>query len=115
MKNFSIFGKSIKGRFRSKYLLIKMSERTIPLLLAKKKFFLNGMMSKIVNVYHPYKDKGSRAALAFNATVIIHFRKVFKRTEKQLIIDRIITKMMVKPVEEYPKRKKIATHRGFLK
>ena len=64
-------------------------------------------IQNFVELYHPDKATSSRAVYMFNDIVISHFRKVLKRRQKQVTIDRFFTKRNEEPVLTSPPPKRL--------
>ena len=60
-----------------------------------------------MELYHPDKAASSRAVYMFNDVVISHFRKVLKRRQKQVTLDRFFTKRKEQPVTTSPQPKRL--------
>ena len=65
-------------------------------------------LQNFVELYHPDKAGSSRAMYAFNDIVISHFRKVLKRRQKQVTLDKFFAKRKEHPVEESSQPKRFA-------
>ena len=64
-------------------------------------------IQNFVELYHPDKATSSRAVYMFNDIVISHFRKVLKRRQKQVTLDRFFTKRKEQPVITSPPPKRL--------
>ena len=64
-------------------------------------------IQNFVELYHPDKATSSRAVYMFNDIVISHFRKVLKRRQKQVTLDRFFTKRNEEPVLTSPPPKRL--------
>ena len=64
-------------------------------------------IQNFVELYHPDKATSSRAVYMFNDIVISHFRKVVKRRQKQVTLDRFFTKRNEEPVLTSPPPKRL--------
>ena len=65
-------------------------------------------IQNFVELYHPAdKATSSRAVYMFNDIVISHFRKVLKRRQKQVTLDRFFTKRNEEPVLTSPPPKRL--------
>ena len=65
-------------------------------------------LQNFVELYHPDKAGTSRAVYAFNDIVMSHFRKVLKRRQKQVTLDKFFTKRKEHPVAESSQPKRFA-------